>query len=336
MDSDKFSKRKLRILFGFMLVVFVSMGSTAAGDNTLLELNGGNMDVNGNNIVDSGTTIWDASSGYIPEAQLQTANLVWSDLGIAKTDVSKSDVGLGNVENIGLSNAAGQDLAWDSSNSEFDATDTNTQLDDELATSSVDMNGYDLDNANEITTGTSTTGTNQLHMDFADNIILKADKTTSSQLRLHSAHDEVELAADRSGSAYYCDLSPADGTWECDGDIVSSGGTKNWIHDLGNGSEAVYTSQESPQVRAVYEGMTNVTGETRVELPSHFSKTVSDSEPKLRATATVQGKLAYAAVIEKTDEYLVLDSSESATVNYRITGIREGYEDKQVVREKEE
>ena len=133
---------------------------------------------------------------------------------------------------------------------------------------------------------------------------------------------------DQKSGSEYCRLDNF-GDWSCTG-------AKNWVHSLNDTHEAVYTSQESPQVRAVYEGKDEIENKTKIELPSHFSKTVSDTEPKLRATATVQGELAYAAVIEKTDDYIVLDSSEPATVNYRITGIREGYEDKQVVRKKEE
>ena len=130
------------------------------------------------------------------------------------------------------------------------------------------------------------------------------------------------------GGSYQCWLDESDGSWNCDG-------AKNWVHSLNATHEAVYSSQESPEVRAVYEGKAQVDNETKIELPSHFSKTVSDAEPKLRATATVQGELAYAAVIKKTDDYIVLDSSDPAKVNYRITGIREGYEDKDVVRKSE-
>lgn len=36
-----------------------------------VNLNGGNLDVGGGDIVDDGTTIWDSSAGHIPSSQLE-------------------------------------------------------------------------------------------------------------------------------------------------------------------------------------------------------------------------------------------------------------------------
>ena len=221
-------------------------------------------------------------------------------------------------------------------------TNTNTQLDDENPNSNIDMQTYSFtynggtafdDSYIQVSNGA---GSNH-------DIKVQAAETSTSELYLSSndytswsdPDSEIVMSGDSDTSI------TIDGDIDTANDCVVNDGTltcnsKNWRHKLNSTYEAFYTSQESPQVRAVYEGMADVDGKTRVELPSHFSKTVSDTEPKLRATATVQGELAYAAVIEKTDDYIVLDSSEPATVNYRITGIREGYEDKQVVRKKEE
>jgi len=41
---------------------------------------------------------------------VQASSMTWADLGISQSDVSASDVGLGNVENIALSNAGWADL----------------------------------------------------------------------------------------------------------------------------------------------------------------------------------------------------------------------------------
>jgi hypothetical protein len=169
----------------------------------------------------------------------------------------------------------------------------------------IDLNGGSVFDTNEITTEHSSDLL--IEFSYANDLVLKDDASTPEG----------------------CVISGGTGDLTCDG-------TKSWVHNLNSTHEIVYNSQESGSVRAVYEGKSQVENRTKIELPSHFSKTVSDTEPKLRATATVQGELAYAAVIEKTDDYIVLDSSEPATVNYRVTGIREGYEDKQVVRKKEE
>jgi hypothetical protein len=42
------------------------------------------------------------------------------------------------------------------------------------------------------------------------------------------------------------------------------------------------------------------------------------------------------AVTERTSDYVVIEASSDVDVDFRVTGIREGYEDKQVVRVKEE
>ena len=355
--SFSFEKKNLAIL-GVLAVLLV--GGVAAqtttkavtlGDNGI-KLFTGTLDVNGQDIEDAGTTIWDQSNGYIPKAQIQ--NLV------------ASDVGLGNVENIALSTIGGNDITWDSGNSELDVDSSSIQL----GTTATDVGLGNVENENALAQDGSETlngnldlGSNSISninsLNNNDNKIV-IDQSNDIELRTDETSNEVdnrvEFYNDNDATPYGYfnndfgnpfvhaqeDVSfdaGDDGNTDCsvntDGSLSCSG-SKDWVHDLENGSEAVYSSQESPEVRAVYEGKTSVDGETRVEVPEHFSMTVSDTEPKLRATATVQGKLAYAAVIEKTDDYIVLDSSEPATVNYRITGIREGYEDKQVVRPKEE
>jgi hypothetical protein len=106
------------------------------------------------------------------------------------------------------------------------------------------------------------------------------------------------------------------------------------MHDINSSHTAYYTAQESPQVRAVYEGNTTATnGRVNVSLPSHFEKTVSESKPMLRVQATPH-ELATVAVTERTDSWLVIEASKDVTVDYRVTGIREGYEDKDVVRKR--
>jgi hypothetical protein len=143
------------------------------------------------------------------------------------------------------------------------------------------------------------------------------------------SENQVTLASDYpDGNRYYCSID-SNGDWSCDG-------SKNWVHSLNSTHEAVYSSQESPEVRAVYEGNTSIqNGVANVSLPTHFSKTVSDDRPNLRVQATPH-ELATVAVTERTDEYVVIEASEDVNVDFRVTGIREGYEDKQVVREKEE
>jgi hypothetical protein len=88
----------------------------------------GVLDANGNDLEDGTTTIWDASAGYIPSGRVDgvdshissttnphsvTASQVglgsvenialstagWADIGISQSDISKTNVGLGNLNN---------------------------------------------------------------------------------------------------------------------------------------------------------------------------------------------------------------------------------------------
>jgi len=310
-------KKKIMFTAGVLLLAIGLVSTQAAGEKVAsigengIKLNTGSLMVNGNDITDSGTTIWDSSTGNVPSGVLDGSALSWTDLGISQSDVSSSDVGLGNVLNK-------EQLAIDGSNSmSADLSMSNYDISGSTG-NAMSIYGVNVINSEPDSSPDAINGGTGLN--------LYANEDTSQPIKL-SANGAVYLTSDNNDGEYDAYLD-AGGNWNVDG-------TKNWIHDLENGSEAVYSSQESPEVRAVYEDSTEVDGTTRVKLPYHFSETVSDTQPKLRATATVQGELAYAAVIEKTDDYIVLDSSKPATVNYRITGIREGYEDKQVVRPKE-
>jgi len=202
-------------------------------------------------------------------------------------------------------------------------TDTNTQLDDELANSDVKINSWDI-------TGASRVGANAFYLDNVGNDYgLKKygfSGTGSSDDTIVRSGDAVVLYAASSGNS--CTLHN-DGEWTCIG-------TKNWVEYLNSTYKAVYTSQESPQVRAVYEGNATVTnGQVNVTLPSHFEKTVSDSKPMLRVQTTAHSPVAV-GVTARSDSWLVIETAglETVDVDYRITGIRKGYEDKDVVRKR--
>lgn len=123
------------------------------------------------------------------------------------------------------------------------------------------------------------------------------------------------------------------------GEVVVPGtftvqGSKNFRHQLNATHNAIYTSQESPQVRAVIEDTATVTdSEANISLPYHFSEVVSDTRPDMTVQATPH-QLTTVAVTERTDDYIVVKTgiATSVKVDYRVTGIRDGYEDKDIVR----
>lgn len=199
---------------------------------------------------------------------------------------------------------------------------TNTQLDDEQPGSDVDLGGFHLRNAGSVVVN--------YELSFDDtaiggeyNIDKRDTAGNSSDDMVIESMDAVSLY---SSTGKTCDFT-SNGDWTCSG-------TKSWKHVLNSTHESVYTSQEGPEVRAVYEGQTSVeNGAVNVSLPSHFVETVSDERPSLRVQVTPH-ELATVAVTERTDSWIVIESSKDVDVDYRVTGIREGYEDKQVVRER--
>lgn len=73
---------------------------------------------------------------------------------------------------------------------------------------------------------------------------------------LITSNNYVRFRVDDDGSEHECLLNATSGNFECDG-------TKNWVHTVNDTHEAVYTSQEGPQVRAVVEDTTTVEGGRR-------------------------------------------------------------------------
>ena len=60
----------------------------------------------------------DVGLGDVENIALSSAG--WNDIGIATSDVSAGDVGLGDVENIAVSSIGGSGLSWDSGNNRLD------------------------------------------------------------------------------------------------------------------------------------------------------------------------------------------------------------------------
>lgn len=283
-----------RLAFPTVAAVFLLAAATTQASSST------GIDVNGTDIVDSGTTIWDTSNSHIPSTAI----------------VDNLDVNEGNVSNV-----------YSISGSAESMTEVNGETINIKSPIFLDPAGgngpYNI--------VFSRTG---WMIDAGENSI--EDRSSSAEINFDEAGSmeffskgKINLTADIDGSHQTCYLDQNDGSWNCDG-------TKNWIHKINSTHNAVYSGQESGNVRAVYEGQTTVIdGKVKVSLPSHFSKTVSDTEPMLRAVATPH-QLANVAVTERTDDYLIIEASKEVKVDYRVTGIREGYEDKQVVRPKQE
>lgn len=116
-----------------------------------------------------------------------------------------------------------------------------------------------------------------------------------------------------------------------------SGDTKNFVQEVNETHEVVYTSQESADARAVVEDSSSVEGSTLIEFPDHFSKVLSDSEPDVKVQLTphkyISGSLG---VPERNGTHMVVQGpvDEEIGFDYRVTGVRNGYEHKKVVRKR--
>lgn len=313
------SGRRALLILGTALLMATGYSAVSVGaDQGGLTVTSGGINVSGDISTKSGTTVWNSANGYIPSSQVQKSglnadsldgvslgNIGWQDVSMAKSDVSASNVGLGNVQNEAQVGESGDTMSG-----------------------TLDMQGNTLFVYNYI----KDEGSNGNYIKMSDGstsgggMIMKSVGSDLSGRVSIWAEEDVRLQADDGGGNYECYIAESDGSWNCDG-------TKNWMHNLNGTHTAFYTSQESPEVRAVYEDSTTVkNGRMNVSLPSHFEKTVSDSRPGLRVQATPRS-LATVAVTERSDSWIVIEASKDVKVDYRVTGIREGYEDKDVVRQ---
>lgn len=358
-------------LFGLLALGSTATGAgqekKVSLNNGITLYNGAQLDTNGQDIVDAGATIWDSSAGQIPTAAINAAGLTWSDLGISKADVSKSDVGLSNVRDVDLSNTAGSFLSYSESNENYNVNSGSMSWAD-LGVSQSDISASDVGLGNVENIALSAAGWSDIGISQSD--VSASDVSLGSvQNEAQVAENGDTMSGDLNMDGNDIDNPHIDdpftdleitggenvkisaggsGVIELDGDgntantectVDGSGnincdGSKNWVHRINSTHTATYTSQESPQVRAVFEGQTNLeNGRINVSLPSHFSKTVSDTEPKLRAHATPH-TLATVAVTDRSHSWIVIEASKDVKVDYRVTGIRDGYEDKKVVQRK--
>lgn len=340
---DKKNTHSLIIVgLAFLLVGGYGVAQNAQGYDVSIGQNGieiysGSLDVQGNDIESSGTTVFDGSAG-----QIATAVVDYSA-------ATASDVGLGNVENIALSTIGGNDITWDSNNNELDvdsssiqsgttasdvglgSADNADELDldgSESMNGNIDVGGNDITNMGDSVIGSDVAGVlDAVHTQTIDGVQWEMGRYLDP-VEIRSEYGVV-LKSDTdggSGGSYECELRESDGVFEC-----PQG--KSWVHQINATHEAVYNSQESAKMRAVFEGSVYVESKKNVSLPQHFSQTVSDTEPLLRAVATPD-KLTTVAVTEKTSEYIIIESTESVNVDYRVTGVRDGFENKQVIRKK--
>ena len=118
---------------------------------------------------------------------------------------------------------------------------------------------------------------------------------------------------------------------------ISCGGVKAFVqqHPEDPKKEIVYVALEGPEAATYVRGTAEVRhGEARVELPEHFALVTCKEGLTVQLTPVGQWLQLY--VVEKTPRLLVIRgaSDKSGRFDYFVQGVRKGYEDHQVIRER--
>ena len=316
----------LIIAFGVLMMAGYGASQVSSGYDVSIGQNGiemgtGTLDVMGNDIVSSGTTIWDASAGEVPSGVVglnlsnsagdfmdynSSSDELDVDGASIQSGTTASDVGLGNVENTAALNESGDTLGG------------NLNLASNIITG---PNGLEITGFRDIGKG-GDSYTEPLILESSGAVLARPNKLTT-----------VAFKPDGS-TRFYGNINMYDEDINNVGTLNAN--TKNFVQSINSSYNAVYTSQESPMPRAVIEGEAHIVDSKRIELPRHFTQVVSDSKPELRVQVSPRGTFTKAVPMEATQEYIEIKVGKETDVNFRITGIREGYEDKEVVRPKEE
>jgi hypothetical protein len=124
-----------------------------------------------------------------------------------------------------------------------------------------------------------------------------------------------------------------------DGDIKAQG-SKDFVEtvDTDDGEKEVhYTAAESGTPHTDVSGVTELEdGRAEIDLPDHFGMVTSEDDPLHVQTTPYSADSGGLAVVERSTDRLVvedLDGEGEYEFSYTARGTREGYEDKQVVRE---
>lgn len=136
---------------------------------------------------------------------------------------------------------------------------------------------------------------------------------------------------------------------EVGGDIKTTSGnlevegTKHFVQAVETPTgpkEVVYTSVEAGKPRTEVSDVAEMMdGRAEVELPTHFGMVTSDEEPLVVQVTPYSKEEVQPQVVEKSTEQITIeDFSESSadyTFAYTVKGVREGFEDEQIIRDTE-
>lgn len=294
----------------------------------------GRIDMNGNRIEDVGSA--DSTDDVMPRADILSefvesgGDTMSGDIDMSNNDIlnigttsgfsatGAIDMGSNQITDLGSPTASDHAVpqSWAIQNLVQDAGDT--------MTGDLDMNNNVLRNA-DMESMTATTDVDMNSNRIED--LQSADSTDDAMPKADILSTSVEEAGDTMS-----------GTLDMGGNDIDNVGTlnantKNFVQPINEDEEAVYTAQESRDARAVVEGSVYVSGRETVELPRDFTGVASDTNADMTVVATPR-ELATVAVTHRTPSEIVIETDTPVQVDYRVTAVRDGYEDKQVVRQR--
>ncbi|MFC7081084.1 hypothetical protein [Halorussus caseinilyticus] len=133
----------------------------------------------------------------------------------------------------------------------------------------------------------------------------------------------------------------SDGDLHVDGDFTASG-TKNFVQtvDTADGEKRVaYTAVEADRAQTETTGVAELEdGRAEIDLPEHFGMVTSDDEDLVVQLTPYAVDVPGLAVTERTTDHIVVESREGTgdfEFSYTVRGVREGYENAEVVRDSE-
>jgi len=139
---------------------------------------------------------------------------------------------------------------------------------------------------------------------------------------------------------YTPDDAKVDQTLEVGGDLQVSG-TKNFVQTVdttGGPKQVAYTAVEAGEPRTETTDVAEMdAGRAEIELPEHFDMVTSEEEPLSVQVTPYAKDQVHPQVVETSTEQIVVedfgDGPQDYTFSYTVKGVREGFEDQEIVRD---
>jgi len=125
-----------------------------------------------------------------------------------------------------------------------------------------------------------------------------------------------------------------------DGNLEVSG-TKNFVQAVETttgAQEVVYTAVEAGTARTEASGVAEMDeGSATIDLPKHFGMVTSEEEPLTVQITAYADRQVHPQVVEQSTDHIVVkefgDEHCEYSFGYTVKGVREGFEDREPVRD---